>query len=212
MELSERERITLLMMVGFGDRKRGLQEAADLFNATFPDRMSLISKSTVYRNLRKFNETGSVKNIPGSGRKRTATNEEKSLDVLLNVHEEPKTSIAKLALNNDISQSSVRRILIKNHFHPYKVQLHQELNEDDPDRRMQFCQEMMDRINGNNIMNNIVFSDESTFCLNGFVNRHNCRYWSDQNPHWMIEGHTQYPQKLNVWAGIVGGRIIGPFF
>lgn len=48
--------------------------------------------------------------------------------------------------------------------------------------------------------------------LNGSVNRHNSRYWSDSNPHWMRESKSQYPQKLNVWAGIVGEHIIGPFF
>ncbi|KAJ8944282.1 hypothetical protein NQ318_009659 [Aromia moschata] len=32
------------------------------------------------------------------------------------------------------------------------------------------------------------------------------------NPHWIIKAHTQHPQKLNVWAGIVANRIIGPFF
>lgn len=50
------------------------------------------------------------------------------------------------------------------------------------------------------------------FFLNGEVNRHNCRYWSDTNPHWFRETHTQYPEKLNVWAGILGDHIVGPFF
>lgn len=63
-----------------------------------------------------------------------------------------------------------------------------------------------------NFCNSIVFSDEATFHLHGFVNRHNCRYWSDTNPHWMEEVHTQRPQKINVWAGIVGQHIVGPFF
>ena len=29
----------------------------------------------------------------------------------------------------------------------------------------------------------IIFSDEALFWLNGFGNRHNMRYWSDNNPH-----------------------------
>jgi len=49
--------------------------------------------------------------------------------------------------------------------------------------------------------NKIVFSDEATFMLDGSVNRHNMR-----------ESKSQYPQKLNVWAAIVGEHIIGPFF
>ncbi|VEN54798.1 unnamed protein product, partial [Callosobruchus maculatus] len=55
-------------------------------------------------------------------------------------------------------------------------------------------------------------SDEATFCLNGTVNRHNSRYWSNENPHWIHEAHSQHPQKLNVWMGIGGNRLIGPFF
>src|SRR5437588_198499 len=58
----------------------------------------------------------------------------------------------------------------------------------------------------------VLFSDESTFTLNGHVNRQNCRYRSNENPHWMREEHTQYPEKVNVWAGIVGNHIVGPFF
>lgn len=93
------------------------------------------------------------------------------------------------------------------------MKLVQELNEDDPDRRIEFCETMMEMITENPILlQNIVFSDEATFQLNGEVNRRNFRYWSDTNPHWMRENHTQYPQKLNVWAGMVGDTIIGPFF
>ncbi|VEN56924.1 unnamed protein product, partial [Callosobruchus maculatus] len=55
-------------------------------------------------------------------------------------------------------------------------------------------------------------SDEATFCVNGTVNRHNSRYWSNENPHWIHEAHSQHPQNLNVWMGIGGNRLIGPFF
>lgn len=35
VQLSEQERITLLMMIGYGDRRRSFQEATDLFNQSF---------------------------------------------------------------------------------------------------------------------------------------------------------------------------------
>ncbi|KAG8267354.1 hypothetical protein J6590_053805 [Homalodisca vitripennis] len=61
---------------------------------------------------------------------------------------------------------------------------------------------------GNNTigLNNIVFSDEATFMLNGNVNQHNCRYWSNINPHWMKKQHTQHPEKFNEWLGIIGEK------
>lgn len=59
-----------------------------------------------------------------------------------------------------------------------------ELNEDDYDCWLEFCESFMGRIdNGTISLNNIIFSDEATFMLNGNVNRHNCRLWSDVNPH-----------------------------
>ncbi|KAJ8933703.1 hypothetical protein NQ318_012257, partial [Aromia moschata] len=42
--------------------------------------------------------------------------------------------------------------------------------------------------------------------------RQNCRYWAEENPHWMRELHTQRSQKTNVWAGIIQDIIVGPFF
>lgn len=36
--------------------------------------------------------------------------------------------------------------------------------------------------------------------------------WSRNNPHKHYSYRTQYPQKLNVWSGILGDNIIGPFF
>lgn len=50
----------------------------------------------------------------------------------------------------------------------------------------------------------ILFSDEAIFCLYGFIYRYNYRYWCYENPHWMKEVHTQYPEKVNFWTGVVG--------
>ncbi|KAJ8959981.1 hypothetical protein NQ318_009415 [Aromia moschata] len=58
----------------------------------------------------------------------------------------------------------------------------------------------------------ILFSDEATFVSNRTVNEQNCRYWSTENPHWMMEANTQYPEMVNVWAGIINSQIIAPYF
>lgn len=212
MELSERERITVLMMRGFGDRVRSYEEVKNLFNDSFPDR-NPISKCVVFNTVKRFEETGSVKNRPKQGRPNVVLNEETSLEVLQSVIEDPHLSTNAISRNLGISQSSVRRVLHKNSFKPYKIHMVQELSDDDFDRRVEFCELMMDNLDNNRIrLNNIVFSDEATFMLNGSVNRHNCRYWCDSNPHWMREQHTQHPEKVNVWLGIVGGQFVGPFF
>lgn len=211
MYLSETERMEILMMRGYGDRRRTYDEVVALFNNVHADRN--ISKSTVHRTIQRFMATGRTKNISKSGRPQAATNDDKKLNVLLALEENPHISTNQLALNNEICQKSVVNILRSEKLKPYKCHFTQELLEDDPDRRMEFCQTMMEIINDNpDFLNNILFSDEATFCLNGEVNRHNSRYWSRENPHWMRETHTQRPLKVNVWAGIIGNRLIGPFF
>lgn len=45
-----------------------------------------------------------------------------------------------------------------------------------------------------------------------FDNRHNCHYWSDENPHWVRTIDHQHRWSVNVWCGIVDSQIIGPHF
>lgn len=208
--LTERERIEILMMVGYGDRIRSHEEACNLFNEEHPDRPP-IARSTVSRLVSKFLETGSVKDVSRQGRPKI--NDETKLNVLLAVQENAHSSTREIGLNNNVHHSTVVKLLKKEKYYPYKVHLLHELNETDADHRLQFCEEIMFRCGENpNFLNNIVFSDEATFCLNGSVNRHNCRYWSQENPHWIQESHSQRQGKVNVWAGIVGHRIVGPYF
>lgn len=213
--LTERDRIHILMMRGWGDNQRSFEDVRSLFNETFRIGQVPISKMTVSRTVRRFNEHGTIKDLPRSGRPVSVATEENQLDVALSITEDPHSSIRKLQQQHDITYGSVQRILTKNlKFHPYKVKLVHEMNEDDPDRRLEFSEIMMARMNADeNFLKNIAFSDESNFFLNGSVNKHNMSYWSEENPHWMMDTRaTQYPQKVNVWAGFLDDKIIGPFF
>ena len=210
-ELSERERITILMMRGWGDNERSFSTVVRLFNDTYPNRR--INKSTVLKTIERFRQTGSVRNRSKSGRPLSATNEEKQLDVLQTFVEDPNSSVPRVAQTHDIAPMSVWRILKKNKFHPYKLQYVQELQNGDEERRIRFCERMMALIDVRPIFPyQIVFTDEATFTLTGEVNNQNFRFWSDENPNWVRETHTQYPQTINVWCGIIDGYLIGPFF
>ncbi|GFU67546.1 hypothetical protein TNCV_3239931 [Trichonephila clavipes] len=44
----------------------------------------------------------------------------------------------------------------------------------------------------------ILFSDEAHFWLNGYVNKQNCRIWSEANPQVYVETPL-HPEKLTVW-------------
>lgn len=210
VNLSERERIEILCMIGVGDRIRTQQEVVDLFNETYPDRQP-ISQSMVSRIYTKFKNHGHVRDHAKSGRPNVSENDQ--LNVLLAVQENPHVSLRDIESNQAIGKSTVHKILKSAKYHPYKVKLIHELNEDDFDRRAQFCEQMQQLCNDDeDIVQNIIFTDEATFTLSGEVNRQNCRYWAKENPHWSRETHTQYPQKINVWCGIVRDIILGPYF
>ncbi|KAJ8945321.1 hypothetical protein NQ318_009716 [Aromia moschata] len=205
MPLNERDRIEILMMIGVGDRMRTQQEVCRLFHEMHPDREP-VSQSTVSRIERKYRELGHVRDAPRQGRPKI--NENVQQDVILSALENPHCTVRQVSRDLNIGKSSVSNIFKKVKYHPYRVRLIHELAEDDFDRRTEFCEYMMDHNNQNNgFIANILFSDEATFFLNGHVNRQNTRYWSQENPHWMQEYHTQHPQKVNVWAGIVRNRI-----
>ncbi|GFY03250.1 transposon Tf2-6 polyprotein [Trichonephila clavipes] len=50
----------------------------------------------------------------------------------------------------------------------------------------------------------ILFSDEAHFWLNGYVNKQNCRIWSEANPQVCVETPL-HPEKLTVWCALWAG-------
>jgi len=76
-------------MRGWGEVRRSFMQVKDLFNETFRNELTPISKSTVERTVKHFEDTGSFKDRPRTGRPITATTEEKSLYVLQSIVEDP---------------------------------------------------------------------------------------------------------------------------
>jgi hypothetical protein len=64
--------------------------------------------------------------------------------VLLEIENHPPSTSRSIALDRNISQTSVLKLLKVQNFHPYKLQLVYELAEDDFDRRQEFYEQMME--------------------------------------------------------------------
>lgn len=125
------------------------------------------------------------------------------------VKRSPRRSIRKHAAALTLSKSTVHTILQKDlNFHLYKIQITQTIKVGDYPVRVAFAQNMLRNFDN---FDNIQFSDEAHFHLNGSVNKQNCRYWSDNNPR---EKHQQplHSPKVSVWAAKSAHGIIGPFF
>lgn len=61
------------------------------------------------------------------------------------------------------------------------------------------------------VVDNILFSDEAHFYLNGHVNNHNCSYWWGENPKKKLQ-RLLHNQKVTVLAAMSASGIRGLFF
>lgn len=203
------ELVDMVFVLGYCERNTLLASriyAARYPNRRHPDRAAFISL------LERFTNTGTV-SYKKRNRAKYVLTEENQFLVLGCVEENPSSSVREISRLTDLSKSSVYRILKMHKYHPYSIQLHQELFERDFEKRLYFCRWALEKINlEENFFGKVLFSDEATFHKNGFVNRHNCHYYDTNNPHQYRTANSQYRWSLNVWAGIMGTHIIGPFF
>jgi transposase len=121
--------------------EKSFKEIAKLFG---------VDQRTVSDAVKRFNETGSSKNRPGSGRKRTATGEIKRQAVADAIAQNPSTKVnstRKLARKLRISNASVHRILTRDlGLFPYKMHRRQLLDPIHIQKRLTMCRAMSQRL------------------------------------------------------------------
>ncbi|KAK0091763.1 hypothetical protein PV326_002732 [Microctonus aethiopoides] len=112
VKLSEKERIYILMIRGWGDRERSYDQVCSIFNEVYRNRdgLSPISKSIVERTIRRFRDHGTVTNLPKSGRPKTATTEAKRLDILQTLIENSHRSLRSIGMEHDVCHETVRQV------------------------------------------------------------------------------------------------------
>ena len=110
------------------------------------------------------------------------------------------------------SHTSVWREIRKSGFKCYKIHISQKLHPGDSERRLQFCDWLQRRPDFPAFLENVIWTDESTFTNCGIFNRNNEHIWSINNPRQFRELRPQVRFSLNVWAGIYKNRILGPHF
>ena len=110
------------------------------------------SRNTIYCLRNKFDETGSVNSAPKRGRPKTSTTEENKTLVALTFVNSPKKSTRRASAELSMSRASLRRLSHNIKFKPYRPRLVDALLEDDPDRRLQFCEMMRDQFVGEQVV------------------------------------------------------------
>lgn len=189
------------------------ERVRDLWRERFPDRPP--SKNTIITTRRRYFETGNVNPTYEVRYPSRQVLEEVEVQVCAAAELNHFRSSRDISTELGYSKSTINRIWKRYSYKPYKPQTHQALlaRNNDFERRMNFCQDMMERINNDpTLLNNIVFSDECKFQISNGPNRQQNRYRSREKPTMTFDVNQQYQASINVWAGMIGTHIIGPFF
>lgn len=140
-------------------------------------------------------------------------NDARAVTILAIVHLNPHVSTRQIEREIGIPQRTVVRILRALNYHPFHITLTQALQPNHHLMRIAFCQWALQMLHDDpNFFRYVLFSDEAKFYSDGQLNRHNCHYWSDVNPHWYRPIDHQNRWSIMVWCGIVNGYLIGPYF
>ncbi|KAL6417600.1 hypothetical protein ACFW04_012632 [Cataglyphis niger] len=122
-------------------------------------------------------------------------NDEKK--ILVTIEENSQNSVRHLAETLGLSRHLVHRTLRQNGLHPYHFQRVQQLLPRDQEPRINFCVRFLAQCwRDDSFPDRILWTDEGTL----------------QNPRAIRQHALQYRWMINIWAGIIANRIIGPYF
>lgn len=107
------------------------------------------------------------------------------------------------------SHSLVWRTLHNNGMYPYHFQRVQELIPAEFNPRERFARWFMNK--NIEFPKYVLFTDEATFTRGGVFNTHNFHMWQKEDPHVVHQSNYQHRYSVNVWAGIVGNNLVGPY-
>jgi len=112
-----------------------------------------------------------------------------------------------------MSKTTVWMVLCKRLvFKPYRIQMVQQLSEEDHRRMLDFCLQLQDLMSSDDhFLEKVQFSDEVTFHVSGAVNRCIVRIWGSENPHTYVE-HRRDSPKVIVFCTISSQKVCGPCF
>lgn len=199
----------IVFIYGFCD---GNADAASReYARRFPDRVTP-TRGVFVRTYQRLRETGSTAVTQrGVGNFAVLNDARRTEEILDHFEEDPETSVRRCGAELDVSPTTVWRTLNADGQHPYHKQKVQNLLPEDPPRRREFCQWMIDQNDADRrFARKILWTDEATFTRHGIFNQRNSHVWSHENPLSIQEHHYQHGFSVNVWMGLLDNLVIGP--
>ena len=199
---------------------KSIKQTQSLFSKEFGidrrNKKEIPNERTIRRWVANFKNSGTVKNKSTEERKpreptvRTADN---VASTLVSVNNSPKKSIRRRSVELKIPRESLRTILKTDlHLKPYTIQMHQRLHKASVKERLTMCRWFLSKIEEDaEFLNNVWFSDEAHFSLNGYVNSKNYVFWGSSKPNEVYE-QGLHDLKVTAWIAMSRQGLIGPFF
>ena len=151
---------------------------------------------------------GPLRQMNAAGRLQTVHTPDVEEHVLHDIENNPGTSSRQVVCQHGVSQRTVICALHDNRYYPDHLQCVQELSLTDFPPQERFCHWFLQQaITIMGFLSLILFTDEMTFARDGIIDLHS-NLWSTDNPHGMVEAHHQQWFSINVWAGIIGYRLL----
>ncbi|GFS97232.1 t-complex protein 1 subunit delta [Nephila pilipes] len=162
------------------------------------------NKRTMARLYAKFKRIGSVEDDKKAMATATATVVTDGAKQVVDdfFAADPTRFVRRAAEMLGIKRTSLQRIMKELELSPYKIQVTQPLNEDHTQRRSEFPQLMLEKLQTGEIdVKKIWFSDEAYFTLDGHLNKQNYRYWGRERLEITVV-RSLHPKKFLVWCAI----------
>lgn len=124
---------------------------------------------------------------------------------------DPTLSTRAVGIMCGVDKMDVWRCWNRFGLHPFHFRKVQGLIDNDGFSRVVYCQRMNEKLLQNpNFLNSVLWTDEAQFTRSGVFNSHNFHMWMEDNPHAAWEFSHQHKFSVNMWAGIINNKLIGP--
>lgn len=177
-----------------------------VFNDRYPHLPNMTE--TKFRNIENNFKTFGKVIAPRSLPKPITSNEAVEITVLGYFNAFPRGSIRSAESDLGYSRNSIHTILKKHKMHDFKFSTVQDLHPQDPFHRVEYCEMMLVKIQEYpNLLQRIIWTDESKFSKEGIINRRNLHIWSHENPFAIRPKNSQQKFSFNVFAMLMNHRV-----
>jgi len=181
--------------------------AVEEYQRRFPDRR-IPSRGVFTRINQTLRDTGCLPSVAVQSEREVVRMINTRENILEMVQRSPRLSTRRMASRISVSHMQVWRTLHEEDLYPYHDQRVQHLEPGDHAQRMDLYRWITAHPK---LLGVILFTVEASFTRDSINNSWNVHMWYHENTHETCVTNFQRRFSVNVWCGLLGNRLIGPF-